>query len=140
MGKIRASLIFVGAFLIVSAVGSGQIGSLTLSSGTANSTGAVSLNFSFSSDPSNRPAALQWTFSYPAAAITAINVTSGPALTAVGKSLTCAIRAAGSLSCIAAGLNTTAIPDGVVAVAALTAGSTVNIGVVNTLGASAAGS
>jgi hypothetical protein len=86
---------------------------LALASGQAAPGSAVALNLSFSSG-SPGAAALQWKFSYPAAAITGITAVGGPALTAAGKTLSCFASSTG-YTCVASGMNSTAIPSGVLA-------------------------
>ena len=115
-----------------------QAGSLSLPA-TATSGGTASLEVALGGG--SQPAALQWTVAYSSSAVTAINVTAGPSLTGAGKSLSCS-GGPGAYTCVATGLNATAIADGVVATANLTfapSASMVNVGLTNTMGASAAG-
>jgi hypothetical protein len=115
--------------------------SLTLASATATAGGTVALNLSISSPSGSEPAAVQWTFTYPASSIASLNVTAGAAATAAGKSVACAGSAA-AYTCIVSGLNSNIISNGVVAVvtATLTAtASTATIGISGVEGATAAG-
>jgi hypothetical protein len=112
-----------------------QTGGLSLSEGSAPSGGTAVVNLSLSGASS--PAGLQWTLTYAATDISNVSMTAGPVLTAAGKSLACA-AAPGAYTCLAVGLNTTAISDGVVATANVTvtlASGNTNVGVSNTLGA-----
>jgi hypothetical protein len=65
-----------------------------------------------SSVAGNEPAALQWTFSYPSG-VTGFSVSAGPALTAAGKTINCAGNSS-AYTCLAAGLNSNIIGNGVV--------------------------
>ena len=117
-----------------------QSGSLSLSSSSVTTGGTASLAVSLSGGSS--PADSQWTLTYPSSAVTAVNVSAGPVLTAASKSLSC-LGAPGAYTCLASGLNTTAIADGLVATVNLTldpSASTMNVGLTNTMGASPAGS
>src|ERR1700733_5490188 len=66
----------------------GQTPSLSLASGSAVQGSSVSLNLSLSG-ATNAPASLQWTLSYPTAAIASLSTTAGSALTAAGDTLSC---------------------------------------------------
>ncbi|HEV2448603.1 MAG TPA: hypothetical protein VGS58_21870, partial [Candidatus Sulfopaludibacter sp.] len=114
---------------------------LTLSPGSATPGGSATLNLSLSSPAGGAPAALQWTFSYPAANVANINVVPGASATAAGKSIACTAGAA-AYTCIAYGINSKVIANGVVAVVTAgltsTAGTT-PVGVSNAVGASLAG-
>ena len=102
--------------------------------------GATALNLSLTSDPSNQPAALEWTFSYPTASVATLSVDAGPALSAAGKSVSCA-AGANSYTCVAWGLNSNPISDGVVATLSLTlsGSNSLPVAIGNSLGASLAG-
>src|SRR5258708_19037057 len=65
----------------------GQSGSLTLSGGSAVAGGTTSLSLSLNTP--SQLAGLEWTLTYPAAAVTAVTMTAGPALTAAAKTLYC---------------------------------------------------
>ena len=109
---------------------------LSLSSSTIATAGSASLKLTFSSGTTST-AALQWTIQYPAG-ISAIAATAGPALTGAGKSLQCT-QATGAYTCIADGMNSTAIASGVVATVAVTAGGTSQLTLSNTLAAGPTG-
>lgn len=114
---------------------------LTLSSGTGSAGGTVTLNLSLSSPSGSEPAAVQWTFGYPASSVATISVAAGAASTSAGKSVSCAGGSAAYI-CEVSGSNTNIISNGVVAVvtATLTSGATnASIGVTNAIGASPAG-
>ncbi len=72
------------------------------------------LLFNISITGGTKPAALQWTLDYYLANVPGITVTTGPAATAAGKSVSCS-NLPGSVTCIVAGPNNTGIADGVVA-------------------------
>ncbi|HKE23919.1 MAG TPA: malectin domain-containing carbohydrate-binding protein, partial [Bryobacteraceae bacterium] len=88
---------------------------MTLSSTTAAAGTTASLNLSLSSPSGSEPAALEWTLAYPAASIANFSVSAGAALSAAGKSLSCDAGATG-YTCIAYGLNSNTIGNGVVAI------------------------
>ena len=91
----------------------------------------------------NAPSALQWTFAYPAGDVSALSATSGASLVAAGKTLTCN-SVAGSMTCLATGMNATNIGSGAIAtvtvtLAASTSGSTIPVSVTQPLAVTAAG-
>src|SRR5690242_506430 len=106
---------------------------LALASGNAPAS-AATLPLLLTSAPTNQPAAIHWTFSYPGSAVSSLAVSPGPALQQAGKGLDCT-GFGGSYTCIASGLNTNPIPDGVVAMVSVTlAGAApAAIGVQNTM-------
>src|ERR1019366_6053625 len=111
-----------------------QTGGLSLSAGSAPSGGTAVVNLSLSGGSS--PAGLQWTLTYAATEVSNVTMTAGPVLTAANKSLTCAATP-GAYTCLASGLNATAIGDGVVATASITvplASGISNVGVSGTMG------
>jgi hypothetical protein len=112
-----------------------QTGSLSLSPGSSLPGGTAVVNLSLSGG--SGPASLQWTVTYAVTDIASVMMTAGQALVAAGKSLSCA-AAPGAYTCLAWGLNTTAIGDGVVATASiavtLASGST-NVGIRSPAGA-----
>lgn len=115
--------------------------SLTLASTTASAGGTTPLNLSISSPAGSEPAAIQWTFSYPAASIASLNVTPGAAATAAGKSVACAGSAA-AYTCVVSGTNSGIINNGVVAVVAATltaSATTASIGISGPAAATSAG-
>ena len=102
---LRSSILLTTLFLLSSSPLQAQ-SNLALSSGTAVPGGTTSLSLSLSSPASTQPAAIQWTLSYPAASVTTLDVTAGPALSSAGKTITCA-GGAGAVTCVAWGLNST---------------------------------
>jgi chitodextrinase len=115
--------------------------SLSLASGTAAPGGSLALNLSLSASTAS---ALEWTLSYAAADVTSVTVAAGPALAAAGKTIQCS-TGAGSTVCLASGINSTMIANGVVAVvtatlAAAPSGASVPISVGSTMGSLADGS
>src|ERR1700720_191359 len=91
-----------------------QSNSLSLSVNSVSTPGFVSLNLSLSSPAASLPAALQWALNYSASDIAGITAVEGPAALAAGKTVTCSGN-----RCLLWGLNTTVIPNGVVAVLTL---------------------
>ena len=120
----------------------GQTGSLTLSSAVLTSSRTVSLNLSLTSPAGSGPAGVQWTLTFSPTVVTINSVTAATSLTAANKSVTCA-SASGTYTCLAYGMNSTIIANGVVAVVSVTlaaSATSASIGVSNALGASPAGS
>ena len=107
---------------------------LALSSGSAPSGSATLLNLTLSSPAGSEPAGLEWTLNYPAGSVTGLAVTAGPALTAAAKTLNCANSSAGYI-CLATGINTNVIANGIVATVSITLASTANSAVVGVSGA-----
>src|ERR1017187_9018412 len=95
-----------------------QSGSLILAPACATPGAVVAVNLSLTSSTTS-PAGLQWTLNYPPSSITAVYATEGPAAISSGKSLSSA-SGAGSYTCLATGINSNTIPNGVVAVFSLT--------------------
>lgn len=60
------------------------------------------------------PTDVQWTMTYSSGVLSGMTLTAGSALAAAGKSLSCA-SGTGQIKCIAWGLNTKPIPNGVLA-------------------------
>lgn len=110
---------------------------LSLSSATAPGPGAVSLNLTLANS-SGAIGALQWTFQYPQASFGTFTAAAGTALTASGKSIYCA-SGTGSYTCIASGINSSAIGNGVVAVITATALQTASVSVANVVASSPGG-
>jgi hypothetical protein len=82
----------------------------------------ANLNLSLS-DSGVPPAGLEWTLTYSAADLAAVNVTPGPAATAAGKTVSCA-GGNGTYSCVLVGMNENTISSGIVAVVGVTVAST----------------
>ena len=115
--------------------------SLVLSSGTTAPGGPVSLNLTMTSPAGKQPAAVQWTFTYPSAALASFTVGAGPSLTAANKTIACSGNGS-AYTCVAYGMNATPIANGIAATVSVTpagGASTVTIGVSNALGATPAG-
>ena len=115
----------------------GQSGSLTLSPGAVPAGGSTVMNLSWSS--TSQVAALEWTISYPAGSISSVGAAAGAASTSAGKTVSCAPGASGQYHCIASGMNSNAISNGVVATINLTttsAAATMPIGIVSPVAAS----
>ena len=114
---------------------------LVLSPATIAADGTASMDLSLYSSSVEPPAAIQWTFRYPASSISSLTVDDGPMLTSAEKTAICAGDAA-AYKCLAVGANAKTITNGVIAkvTAVLAPGaSTATIQITNTLGASAAG-
>ncbi len=131
------------SFLLSGSFAYSQTTSLTLASGSGAQGGSVPLNLSLSASAGQAPAALQWTLAYAPGDIVSVNLATGAALTAAGKTLNC-VAQAGSVACLASGMNGNSIGNGVVAVVTVTlsasSSSTVPISILNPVGAVADGS
>src|ERR1700704_2539319 len=86
---------------------------LSLASGSGVPGSAISLDLTLTS---NQPGvvAAQWTLTYWTADVAGISVEAGPAAVSAGKSITCG-GGAGVVNCVLWGVNTSSVPDGVVA-------------------------
>lgn len=117
-----------------------QSASLALSSNTANTGGNVTLNLSFSSPNGTPVSALEWTITSPGS-VSNLSVAAGPALTAAGKTVTCAATLAG-YTCIASGTNATSIASGGVAIvsAKVTGLAAANLGLSGAMASAPGGS
>ena len=111
---------------------------VVLSAFIAGVDGIASLNLVLTSPAGSEPASIQFTLTYPSASITSISVSLGPTAASAGKTVACA-PASGAYTCLLYGLNTTIIPNGVVAVVNLTITAGVTIGIGNLSAASPAG-
>ncbi|MBZ5586037.1 MAG: hypothetical protein LAQ30_28375, partial [Acidobacteriia bacterium] len=114
---------------------------LGLSSATAAADGSATLNLSLSSPAGSEPAGVQWTLAYAPSDIISISAVAGPSATAAGKSLNCSLTS-GAYACLLAGMNTTPMQNGVVAVVSVTIASGIAgapISVTNALGVSPGG-
>src|SRR5947207_7024635 len=114
LAKKHQTSLFLLFFLISGAAYSQT--SLSLASGTAVQGGSVSLNLSLSASTSS---AVQWTLSYSAADVASVSVAGGPVLTSAGKTAQCRTTS-NAIICLASGLNSTTIPNGVVATVTVT--------------------
>ena len=133
-------LLFIAGLLAGTSILSAQ--SVVLSSGSAPIGSSILLNLSLNTPSGTaQPAGIQWTFSYPTAEVSIFSVAAGPVLATANKSLTCA-GSAQSYTCLATGMTTDTIPNGVVATVSVVLASgatTAAIGVGNPVSASLAG-
>lgn len=103
------------SFLITNGFCFAQV-TVQVGSASAIAGGAGSANISLSTASGSAPASLQWTLTYSATDISSIALTPAAAVTSAGKTLSCA-AGAGLVTCIIAGLNSTTIPNGIIATA-----------------------
>jgi trimeric autotransporter adhesin len=94
--------------------GFAQSVALSANAVTAVSGGSASIATSIANSGGAQPTSVEWTLAYPANAISTVTVTPGAAAVAAGKTVTCA-PAAGSLLCIAYGMNSNPFPNGDIA-------------------------
>ena len=121
----------------------GQQVTIGLSSGSSAPGGTVTLNISISSSGGAQPAAVEWSMPYSFSDALATSVVAGPALTGINKGVLCTNNAFGAI-CVAAGMNATAIGNGVLAtvtfqIASGTKKSSVPVSVSNVIGSTGAG-
>src|SRR5579863_3164382 len=109
----------VAAVLLFAACSAFGQDALSLSSGSVVAGQTVSLDLSLVVPASGGPAALEWTYSYPATAFSSVMVVAGPAAIAAGKSVSCS-GGSGLYTCMVFGLNSTTMSTGVVATATFT--------------------
>src|SRR5215475_4794441 len=109
--KIPSTLVLVPVLMCSVGVTLRSQPTLALSSAATGSQGTATLALSLSGTASNPPAALQWSFSYPTAAVSNFSIVAGDALAAAGKTLSCAADGSGYI-CIASGTNANVIGDG----------------------------
>lgn len=138
----RSLQIALIALLAAHGAAFGQI-ALGLSSASAAPGSTVTLNVSLSSAAGSAPAGLQWTFTYSDALVATVSAQAGPAAVSAGKSISCS-GAPGAYQCLIWGMNTSPIPNGVVATITLgvsgAASGTAALQLDSAVGASAAGS
>ncbi len=96
------------------------LGQVSLSMGTGAGTPGtvVNVDLSITSSSGAQPTGVQWRLT-PGAAISAVTFTASTAATNAGKTLTCS-TSNGNTDCILVGMNTTVLPNGPVATAAIT--------------------
>lgn len=113
--------------------------SLSLSSANAPSGVPGSLTLSLTAPTGSAPGALEWIFSYPSG-VTGFTISAGPALVAAGKSISCA-GTASAYTCLASGLNSNAIGNGVAATISFDppGATNVSVSIPNAMAASPAG-
>jgi len=114
---------FFYSILFVAIAAFAQGDSLSLSPAPGSNAGAVTLNLSLQSSAGQQPAGIQWTINYSNADFAAIQVKQGPSAAAADKAVDCAGPSTAYI-CLVAGVNSTNIPDGVIAVITLTVSPT----------------
>ena len=100
-------------FLLVVPVAFSQGVKVVPGTAVAGAAGSASITINSPSSSSD-PAALEWTLTYSASALSSMKLTAGAALTAAGKSLSCT-NGTGQVRCIIWGANDTLIPNGILA-------------------------
>ncbi len=142
VGHRLAWIAFFLATLCPGGNGSAQTINLGLSSASVNPGGTVSLTVSAVTS-GTPPAALQWTFSYPATQISVRGVSTGAAAASAGKTVSCSSLASGLITCVLAGPNANPIVSGIAANIQLSVpatGVTTPLAITNSVGVSGAGS
>jgi len=104
------------AFLLTASAAFAQT-AVEIVPGAAVAGGSGSASITITSSASNsEPSDVEWTLAYSASALSRLQLVAGPALTSARKSLSCA-NGTGEVRCIAWGMNTTPIGNGVLATA-----------------------
>jgi uncharacterized protein (TIGR03437 family) len=137
--KLAGHLIVFSLLILASGSVNAQTLSLNLDSGSGVKGSAISLNLNLNLSGGVAPGSLTWTLAYPPSDITSINISAGPVLTAVNKTLNC-VPSVGSVTCMAFSMDSSTIASGVVAVvtatlASATSSSSDSIPIGNVMGA-----
>lgn len=103
-----------------------QPAALSLSSGTTQPGGTVSLYLDIAWTGSRLPAGTQWTLVFSPSDVVAISVAPGPAAIAAAKTISCNGPVPGRYICLATGINTNLINNGVLAIVNITVSTTVS--------------
>jgi hypothetical protein len=122
LGKVL--FLFIAALAVDRAMA--QTASLGLSAASGAPGATVTLNVSLTTN-GTLPAAVQWDILYSTSDLspgTGTFYATGAAATLAGKLATCSTLAAGDIRCVVAGLNSTAIANGVLATVTLQIAST----------------
>jgi hypothetical protein len=135
MARIVFTLI---AFLGLPAVSFGQNVTLSLGWGSASAGGTTALPLNIVSSGESKPAAIQWSFSYPAD-VSGVTVVVGASATNAGKSVSCSAN-----QCLISGLTKDAMANGTIAtatfrLAAKPSAKTIPIQIVNVVASTASG-
>src|SRR5687768_14640283 len=112
---IRAPILFGWLLVLQPQIASSQ--TMALSSATVASGVPALLNLSLANSGA-QITAVQWTLEFPAASVTALSVNPSTALSFAGKQISCA-AASGTYKCIAYGMNSTVVPDGILGVVSI---------------------
>jgi hypothetical protein len=130
------------SFLITNGVCFAQV-TIQIGSVSAMAGGTGSANISLSATSGSAPTSVLWTLTYSETDISSITLAPAAAATAAGKTVACA-AGAGSVICIVSGLNTTAIPNGIIATANFSVSASVTqssaLGIAGVVAASASAS
>ena len=121
-----------------------QAGTLSLGSASGQPGAVISVPVSFTAGTTSS-AGVMWTFAYVPADVSSVSVDEGTASTNAGKNISCNSTGAGRYTCIAYGMNATAIPTGILATAKFTLSSSTSatstsIQITNTVGVTPTGS
>ena len=143
MRRRRSNRVAIAAlsFLITNGFCFAQV-TVQIASASAIAGGTGSANISISTTSGSAPASVQWKLTYSQADISGMTLVPAAAATSAGKTLTC-ISGTGSVECIISGLNTAAIPNGIIATAQFrvpaSAGESSSLGITGVVAASASG-
>ncbi|HYL92444.1 MAG TPA: cohesin domain-containing protein, partial [Alphaproteobacteria bacterium] len=144
-GRYWTAVLFLCVTAAITDRAAAQTASLSLSGDSGAPGASVTLSVSLNSNGGTQPAALQWDFNYSTTDLSPASGTyyaTGAAASAAGKSVTCNTVSAGDVRCLVAGINATAIGNGVVATVTfqIAAGTTATSSPVALVGASASDS
>jgi hypothetical protein len=111
---MRSVVYKISALLLFFAAGLGAQACLSLSPPVVSGDRTATLELSLHTAAKSRPAALQWTLSMPASAVTNVSVDDGPGLSSVRKVAICSGPVA-AYRCMIVGANDEPVANGVVA-------------------------
>lgn len=118
--RFHQSILLSGAFLVLlPGTASPSTASLAVSS-LAGAADGGTVQLSIRLGGLTRPSALRWDLNYSTLDFQAVSLTPGLVVTEAGKILSCVSKAAGSIQCIVAGMNSNVMQDGVVARVSMT--------------------
>jgi uncharacterized protein (TIGR03437 family) len=106
---------FQGYGLAQNTGGEFSIGSGTTLSGTSITLPIVYLSPAFLSTGTVAPASAQFTLAYSGSDIAAASIVADPSLATLGKSISCASPASGTVNCVVYGMSATQLATGVIA-------------------------
>lgn len=104
----------IALFLFGASIAAAQPVTMTLSSATAAAGGIAYLNIQLNTVSGTAPASLEWAINAPAPEVQNVRASLGPAASAASKMLCCTGN-----KCVLAGLNSSPIANGTVAVLAI---------------------
>jgi hypothetical protein len=140
-GRSNRVAIAALSFLITSGICFAEV-TVQIASDSAIAGGTGSTNISLITTSGSAPASVQWKLTYSQTDLSGMTLVPAAAVTSAGKTLAC-VSGAASVECIISGLNTTAIPNGIVATAQFSVPASASessaLGITGVVAASASG-